>query len=327
MVSVTSHPMTTAEVDVFNDINENHADWHYRNRFTSGDVVVALDDAVEMFQFLLFCEAKLDHKTSSDDDRCGFIDAAENAVIPFVAVDGVRLVPQFSCESPDDEEQPNLDKKVISGWDLSYLKFACLYLCVKPEFYRDLTECLCIALPTGIAIWEKWPEKHLLDPTVKLPDVSWTRTAQAPAEVVRVQNNNNPKDVSRQPLHQRPVSPQHQQQQRQPRVTENQPRKPVTPDRKPPVTVKLLETEPKPPITKFAGSLEKIKEDESNFSYTPSEQCVLGKRLFGISEGPKSDSYLFMLPEAATKIYPKNTLDEVVDALRKRRYKLFEGNS
>lgn len=395
--------MTSTEAAVYNDINLNHADRAFGQKFSTNDLVVKVDDVIEMHKFNLFVQAKLNTKTRSDDDRCGFISVGD-AVVPFVVVDGVKLVPKFMLDIDGDRSEVDAHGVTVSGWDLVYLKFACLYIGLRRDVFLTLPEIPCCLLqrtteflPAGTTVQETWPDESPLlsqmsnvEGTSPAAAIGWYQVPEPMAGVVKVENsdsihnsgnnsygfNNNDNSNSfnnncnnsicssgnnsnsfnyngsnlskdrappNRPLHQRPVHPKAatpptvtgiRSQHLQPKPVSGR-HQATTSGHQAPTSVPVPETpqslpssaEVKFPVDKFANMLVKIPEDEKNFSYEVIELVVLGKRLFGIRESPTSPNYLFMLPEVASKVFPTNTLDDVVDALTKRRFKLFEGNS
>lgn len=120
-ISIQSHYISDVEARLLNEINVKHCDWQFgRDLFNVRDLVVSLDDALELSQFLQTCQDKLVRKSCETQDRCGFFRIGGESVVPYTLVDGVKYVPLFYFEG----ETGNLDKKAIqiTGWDLAYLK-------------------------------------------------------------------------------------------------------------------------------------------------------------------------------------------------------------
>lgn len=120
-ISIQSHYVTEVECRLLNEINVKHCEWQYgRELFTARDLLVQLSDALELIEFLKTCTEKLQRRSCSADDRCGFFRIGGESVVPYTVVDGVKYVPLFYFEG----ETGNLDKRAIqiTGWDLAYLK-------------------------------------------------------------------------------------------------------------------------------------------------------------------------------------------------------------
>lgn len=120
-ISIQSSYTSDIEARLLNEINVKHCDWQFgRDLFTVRDLVISLEDALELLQFLQTCQDKLVRKSCESQDRCGFFRIGGESVVPYTLVDGVKYVPLFYFEG----ETGNLDKKAIqiTGWDLAYLK-------------------------------------------------------------------------------------------------------------------------------------------------------------------------------------------------------------
>lgn len=120
-VSIQSFYVSEIEARLLNEINVKHCDWQYgRELFTVRDLIVSLDDALELIQFLQTCRDKLVRKSCDPQDRCGFFRIGGESVVPYTVINDIKYVPLFYFEG----ETGNLDKRAIqiTGWDLAYLK-------------------------------------------------------------------------------------------------------------------------------------------------------------------------------------------------------------
>lgn len=120
-ISIPSFYVSEIEARLLNEINVKHCDWQYgRELFTVRDLIIGLDDALELVQFLQTCREKLVRKSCDPQDRCGFFRIGGESVVPYTVIDGIKYVPLFYFEG----ETGNLDRQAIqiTGWDLAYLK-------------------------------------------------------------------------------------------------------------------------------------------------------------------------------------------------------------
>lgn len=120
-VSIQSFYVSEIEARLLNEINVKHCEWQYgRELFTVRDLIVSLDDALELIQFLQTCREKLVRKSCDPQDRCGFFRIGGESVVPYTVIGGIKYVPLFYFEG----ETGNLDRRAIqiTGWDLAYLK-------------------------------------------------------------------------------------------------------------------------------------------------------------------------------------------------------------
>jgi hypothetical protein len=120
-VSIQSYYVSEIEARLLNEINVKHCDCQYgRELFTVRDLIINLDDALELIQFLQTCRDKLVRKSCDPQDRCGFFRIGGESVVPYTVISGIKYVPLFYFEG----ETGNLDRRAIqiTGWDLAYLK-------------------------------------------------------------------------------------------------------------------------------------------------------------------------------------------------------------
>ncbi len=126
-VSIQSFYVSDVEARLLNEINVKHCDWQYgRELFTVRDLIISLEDAQELIQFLQTCKEKLVRKSCDPQDRCGFFRIGGESVVPYTVIGGIKYVPLFYFEG----ETGNLDRRAIqiTGWDLAYLKVKAVYL-------------------------------------------------------------------------------------------------------------------------------------------------------------------------------------------------------
>ena len=126
-VSIQSYYVSEIEARLLNEINVKHCDCQYgRELFTVRDLIINLDDALELIQFLQTCREKLVRKSCDPQDRCGFFRIGGESVVPYTVISGIKYVPLFYFEG----ETGNLDRRAIqiTGWDLAYLKVMFFFL-------------------------------------------------------------------------------------------------------------------------------------------------------------------------------------------------------
>lgn len=114
---VPSFFVTESEWRLLNHVNMEHCDCHFgKDPFSVKDLLVSLNDAIEIYHFLDFCFKKLQLKRSESGDRCGFVCYNGESFIPFVIIDGTKLLPVFYFEGETEELEPL--SKTVEGWDL-----------------------------------------------------------------------------------------------------------------------------------------------------------------------------------------------------------------
>ncbi|XP_065578764.1 uncharacterized protein LOC136039176 isoform X2 [Artemia franciscana] len=186
--------VTPNEARLLCDINARHCDFYYfksQNPFTLNDLLVKVSDAKEFYSFLEVVHKKLTKRSTDPSDRCGFYKINGESVVPYTMKAGVKFVPLFYFEGETD----NLKTKseIISGWDLSYLKFCCKVQGIRNElFANDQYAVVSMAdikehFPVGTEFVEYWPN----EPNISLNGYSnsvlsaagvWTRMPTTPPE-------------------------------------------------------------------------------------------------------------------------------------------------
>lgn len=115
---------TRAECHLLNDINRIHCDKKFGEKFfTNGSCIIKDTDAYALLEFLDTCFKALSIPTRTMPTKVGFIQFSFSGIfIPFVTVNNEQYMP-LSCFSNTN----NMRVDFISGWDLAYLRFCCLY--------------------------------------------------------------------------------------------------------------------------------------------------------------------------------------------------------
>lgn len=116
---------TQAECRLLNEINHIHCNRKFgKEMFTTQSLLLITDiDAYALNEFLGTCYQQLTVCTKQMSDKIGFIEFSGSSIFaPFVSVNGERYMP-LNCFANTN----NLEVEYISGWDLAYLRFCCLY--------------------------------------------------------------------------------------------------------------------------------------------------------------------------------------------------------
>lgn len=158
--------MHHVEVRLFNEINNFHCEGLFGKRaFSLSDALISLEDAMHFNKFLNMCKMKL--YMTGEDPKCGFIKLNKEAVVPYVLVDAETYLPTFYFEGEVAEIREH--SKVISGWDLVYLKFCCKVQRIREELY-DQPSCEVVGLseikkqfPSNSTFENFWPNEVAKD--------------------------------------------------------------------------------------------------------------------------------------------------------------------
>lgn len=202
-VSVESYYMTKEESDLLNEINFKHCDCKYGpNQFTTRDLIVALDDVKEFYNFLDTCLKKLTNCSGLNPIvKCGFMRINKESLVPYVIYNNNKYVPLFYFEG----EIEVLKSKAVrlKGWDLSYLKFCCKLQGVRNELFSH-DSCFVVTLsdiqnyfPPGTLFEDCWPKEcftsNLLTGT-NIQDIGTTYSlaASKPIRMESTQHVNHP---------------------------------------------------------------------------------------------------------------------------------------
>ncbi|XP_037042043.1 uncharacterized protein LOC119078572 [Bradysia coprophila] len=121
---VIKHP-TATECHLFNEINVRHCDSMFgRSLFTIESLTLIRDtDAYELWEFLDTCYRKLTPCMKVVSNKIGFIQFNFTSVyVPFVMRNNEHYMPLYCFSNVN-----NVPVDYISGWDLAYLRFCCLY--------------------------------------------------------------------------------------------------------------------------------------------------------------------------------------------------------
>merc|ERR1719273_2645932 len=161
--TVYSFYITEAETRLLNDINTNHAAHYFgKGNFTYSDLLIRLEDAIELYDFLLMCFNRVVKKQfTSDTERCGYVRIGGASVVPFVVHTLNRCLPLFYFE--EVQEGLNLQSLEIDGWDYAYLKFCFKVQGIKEELFKS-EECKVVKLDQikscfapGTTFEDYWP--------------------------------------------------------------------------------------------------------------------------------------------------------------------------
>lgn len=114
---------TLAECHLLNEINKIHCDSNLGERvFTTKSLLIKDIDAYAFYDFLDTCFGKLSF-ASQTMSKIGFLQFNfSNIFTPFVIRNNELYMPLYCFSNTN-----NMDIEFISGWDLAYLRFCCLY--------------------------------------------------------------------------------------------------------------------------------------------------------------------------------------------------------
>lgn len=121
--SIKEHA-TQAECHLLNEINIMHCDMQFGKKpFTTESFIIKVTDAYALYEFLETCFKALSFSTKTLLNKIGFIQFSFSGIfIPYVTVNNDQYMP-LCCFSNTN----NTKVDFISGWDLAYLRFCCLY--------------------------------------------------------------------------------------------------------------------------------------------------------------------------------------------------------
>ncbi|KAE9522827.1 hypothetical protein AGLY_016789 [Aphis glycines] len=109
--------MTHTEAKLFNEINIDHYDNHYR-KFSAKDCIIRYEDLSEFYEFIKFCYETLYHNIIPNE-KYGFIQIDSNSVIPYIIIDGIKYTPLVFFETYGIV----LQTIKITDWNFSFIKF------------------------------------------------------------------------------------------------------------------------------------------------------------------------------------------------------------
>ncbi|XP_037727822.1 uncharacterized protein LOC119558377 [Drosophila subpulchrella] len=156
-------PITYSEMRLLNEINRDHCDGQFStSNFTLRDTIIRISDAYEFYLFMGFCCNKLTTGSKFPSERCSFIRAADNFVVPYIVRNNQKIMPIFFFTR--DSGAPQSNEEPITGWDLSYMKFCCRLLGIREEYcsgnrltaisFDEVDD----AFPSGEDYEECWPK-------------------------------------------------------------------------------------------------------------------------------------------------------------------------
>lgn len=152
---------TEAEARLLNEINWVHCDGKFGQLlFTTESLLVKCSDAYALYEFLDTCYRKLSI-TQIISNKIGFILFSDYVYIPFVGVNSELYMP-LHCFSNTN----NLQIDFISGWDLAYMQFCCLYQNTWiHEQYTDIMPVVSLTtlkanLPSNTQFEICWPNRN-----------------------------------------------------------------------------------------------------------------------------------------------------------------------
>lgn len=200
---IPSYYITEAESKLLNEINVKHCDYQFgRDVYSTRDLIVRLEDAMEFYKFLLACYNKLSPGGQTNLDRCGFVRINNESVVPYAVCKNEKYVPLFYFEGETGSLSQKADK--LEGWDLAYLKFCFKVQGIRNELFSN-DSCDVINLndikkyfPPGTVFEDYWPmgkclESELLSSRhARIPQQSfqWTRQPSTPPAQQAAVNNN-----------------------------------------------------------------------------------------------------------------------------------------
>jgi len=137
--SISSYYLTEPEAKLLNEINIFHTNKNEfgKEKFTTKDLLVSLEDVQEFFNFLELCHKKVVLKKSTSSDRCGFLRIDGESVVPFTIRNNLKFVPLFYFEG--ETADLKLTSQEIAGWDLAYIKFCCKVQKIRNELFDKET--------------------------------------------------------------------------------------------------------------------------------------------------------------------------------------------
>lgn len=159
--SIQEHA-TQAECRLLNEINRIHCDKKFgENVFsTESSFLVKTTDAYELYEFVDTCYRKLTFCTKIISNKIGFIQFSCSSVfVPFVSRSDERYIPLFCFSNTN-----NINVEFITGWNLAYLRFCCLY----QGIWRGSSDILAVVslssilanLPINTNFFICWPISH-----------------------------------------------------------------------------------------------------------------------------------------------------------------------
>lgn len=133
---------TDAECRLFNEINREHCDSKFGTGiYTTESLALILDtDAYELWNFLNTCYGILNSMPGATPTKIGFLQFSfdSSIYVPYVMRNNEQYMP-LCCFSNVN----NVPIDYISGWDLAYLRFCCMYQGIwgtrLPEIYPVVT--------------------------------------------------------------------------------------------------------------------------------------------------------------------------------------------
>lgn len=159
--SITEYA-TQAECRLLNEINRIHCDKKFGENvvYTESTLLVKTTDAYELYEFVNICYRKLIFSTNIISNKIGFIRFSCSSIfVPFVSRSNERYIPLFCFSNTN-----NMNVEFISGWDLTYLRFCCLY----QGIWRGTSDILAVVslssilanLPSNTSFFTCWPISH-----------------------------------------------------------------------------------------------------------------------------------------------------------------------
>lgn len=165
--SCVKEQATQAEARLLNEINRIHCCQQFGQKiYTTESFLIKANDAYLLYEFLDTCYRKLSCNSEIISNKIGFIHLLNcHIVVPFVYRNSERYLPLFCFSNTN-----NIKIDFISGWDLSYLKFCCLYQGIWKRSCVDILAVVSLSdvmanLPNDTQFticWPTTPDHHLL---------------------------------------------------------------------------------------------------------------------------------------------------------------------
>lgn len=149
---------TSTECNLLNEINEKHCNRQFSDTRLAVESKLLKDtDAYAFYDFLETCFGKLRFIESKVESKIGFIQFSfSNIYIPFVTINKERYMPLYCFSNTN-----TVNIEFISGWDLAYLRFCCLYQGIwrgSSDIFAVISLSSMIAsLPSSTSFVTCWP--------------------------------------------------------------------------------------------------------------------------------------------------------------------------
>lgn len=169
--AVPSYYMTESEAKVLNEMNSQKGFVYGREPFNARkDYMVLLNDVEELLGFLEMCYKRLVLNVISCDYKCGFLILNSQDTVSYYIVNGQKYVPLFYFGNICLNSGMVLETRILTSWDLAYLKFCFTLQGIRSEFIVQ-TSCVVAKfddiknyMPPDTCYREFWPQSELISP-------------------------------------------------------------------------------------------------------------------------------------------------------------------